>query len=304
MRRVFIVHGWDGSPNEGWFPWLKAELEKRGYAISVPALPHPERPTIEDWVGALAAAVGKADAQTYFVGHSIGCQTILRYLATLPKGSQVGGAVFVAGWFTLSASLSAAEQEIAREWLAKEIDTNMVRGAMQQSAAIFSETDTWVPMDNKKIFEEKLGSKTHIEKCGGQGHFSGSDGVTELPKVLELVLAMSAAPMISIDDVAKLEIKMGTILTAQKVEGADKLFKFTLDFGNEKRTIVSGVAQYYEPEAMVGKQVPVITNLAPRKMKGVESQGMIIYAIDESEGGRKTVMLNPEKSIPPGSLVQ
>lgn len=109
---------------------------------------------------------------------------------------------------------------------------------------------------------------------------------------------------ISIDDVAKLEIKMGTIVTAEKVAGADKLLAFKVNFGTETRTIVSGVAQYYQPEAMVGKQVPVITNLAPRTMKGVESQGMIIYAIEKDESGRRTVMLNPEKPVSPGSLVQ
>ena len=304
MKRVFIVHGWDGSPSEGWFPWLKAELEKRGFSVQVPAMPHPEKPTIAEWVSALATAVGKPDAQTYFVGHSIGCQAIMRYVAGLPKGTQVAGAVFVAGWFTLSSVLNDAEQEVAREWVTTPIDTALVRSAIKRIAALFSETDTWVPLENKKLFEDRLASTTYIESCGGQGHFSGSDGVTELPKVLELVLEMSAAAMIGIDDVAKLEIKMGTIVTAAKVEGADKLLVFTVNFGAETRTIVSGVAQYYQPEAMVGKQVPVITNLAPRTMKGVESQGMIIYAIQEDEGGRRTIMLNPEKPVPPGSLVQ
>lgn len=303
MRRVFIVHGWDGHPNEGWFPWLKAELEKRGYVVSVPAMPHPEKPTIEDWVPALATTVGKPDAQTYFVGHSIGCQTILRYLAGLPKGSTVGGAVFVAGF--LLPLVNNEDPETASPWIESPINTENVRMACKKIHAIFSPTDRWVPLDNKKVFEERLSAVTYVaEGKGEKGHFSGSDGVTELPKVLELILAMSATPIISIDDLAKVEIKMGTILTAEKVEGSDKLLKFSVDLGTEKRIIVSGVAQYYAPEAMVGKQVPVITNLAPRKIKGVESNGMIVYAIDETDGGRKTVMLNPEKNVPPGSFVQ
>lgn len=308
MKRVFVVHGWDGSPSEGWFPWLKAELEKRGYAVAVPAMPHPEKPTIEDWVNTLAGAVGKADTQTYFVGHSIGCQTILRYLASLPKGSTVGGAVFVVGWFTLSDILAEEEKVIAKPWLEGAIDDVKIRAALKRSSAIFSDTDTWVPIENKKSFEDKVGSATFTISSSGQGHFSGSDGVVELPKALELLLEMMAAPKITIDDLAKIEIRMGKILTAEKVEGADKLLKFSVNLGGEVRTIISGVAQYYTPEQMIGKQVPVVTNLAPRKMKGIESNGMILYAIDESMvdgiAQHKPVMLNPEKEVPNGSPVQ
>src|SRR5262245_36210298 len=140
MKRVFIVHGWDGHPEEGWFPWLKAELEKKGFAVQVPAMPETKHPKIEPWVATLSQLVGKTDANTYFVGHSIGCQTILRYLAGLPKGSQVGGAVFVAGWFTLSNALSEKEQEVAKEWVNNPIDTSLVRTVAKQSVAIFSET--------------------------------------------------------------------------------------------------------------------------------------------------------------------
>ncbi len=312
MKRVFIIHGWDGYPEEGWFPWLKAELETRGYTVAVPAMPDSASPKIEAWVGALAQLVGKADKDTYFVGHSIGVQAILRYVAGLPKGSVVGGAVFVAGWFTLDLSKSEhgvdAAMAVARPWLETQIDTAAVRKTLKQIAGLFSETDTWVPIENKKMFEDRLGCQTKVAVCGGQGHFSGGDGVTKLPEALEMLLAMSATPMATIDDVSKLEIRMGTILTAEKIEGSDRLLKFTIDLGEAKRTIVSGVAQYYAPEAMVGKQVPVIVNLVPRKLKGVESAGMILYAIDESmiDGvvQHKAVMLNPEKNMPLGSPVQ
>lgn len=323
MKRVFIVHGWDGSPSEGWFPWLKAELEKRGYAVAVPAMPHPEKPTIEDWVNTLAGAVGKADTQTYFVGHSIGCQTILRYLASLPKGSTVGGAVFVAGF--LLPLINNEDPETEQPWIQSPLDAEKIKLMCKNICAIFSSTDRWVPLENKDAFEKQFGARTFIEDGRGEkGHFSGSDGVVELPKALELLLEMMAVPKITIDDLAKIEIRMGKILTAEKVEGADKLLKFSVDLGpsagslqqsseqagqaSEVRTIISGVAQYYAPEQMIGKQVPVITNLAPRKMKGIESNGMILYAIDESVvdgvAQHKPVMLNPEKEVPNGSPVQ
>ncbi|MEK7531450.1 MAG: alpha/beta hydrolase, partial [Patescibacteria group bacterium] len=84
-----------------WFPWLKTELEKNGFQVHVPAMPESAEPKIEAWVSHLSKIVGDVDKNTYFVGHSIGCQTILRYLETLPADKKVGGATFVAGWFTL-----------------------------------------------------------------------------------------------------------------------------------------------------------------------------------------------------------
>ena len=93
-KRAIIAHGWDGYPEEGWFPWLKSELEARGFEVLVPQLPEANSPSIYNWVPALAEAVGTPDENTYFVGHSMGCQTIARYLETLPEGAKVGGAVF------------------------------------------------------------------------------------------------------------------------------------------------------------------------------------------------------------------
>lgn len=102
------------------------------------------------------------------------------------------------------------------------------------------------------------------------------------------------------DDFAKLELKAATVTACEKVEKADKLLKLEVDLGTEKRTIVSGIAQHYKPEEMVGKQVIVVTNLAPRKMKGIESQGMILTA-ENSDG--KLQLLKPENPVAPGSNV-
>ncbi len=107
-------------------------------------------------------------------------------------------------------------------------------------------------------------------------------------------------PMIQFDDFAKLELKAGTITACEKVEKADKLLKLEVDLGTEKRTIVSGIAQHYSAEEMIGKQVVVVTNLAPRKMKGIESQGMILTA-EDSDG--KLQLLKPENPVSPGSNV-
>jgi methionyl-tRNA synthetase len=102
------------------------------------------------------------------------------------------------------------------------------------------------------------------------------------------------------DDFAKLDLRVGIVKACEKVEKADKLLKLTIDLGSETRTIVSGIALHYKPDEMIGKQVVVVVNLTPRKMKGIESQGMILTA-EDTDG--KLRLLKPEEVVSPGSLV-
>jgi len=110
----------------------------------------------------------------------------------------------------------------------------------------------------------------------------------------------SSKPQIEFDEFAKIDLKVGTILTAEKVEKADKLLKLEVDLGFEKRTIVSGIAMHFDPGTIVGKQVVVVANLAPRKMRGIESQGMILMAEDKAG---KLHFVNPGNKIDEGSGV-
>lgn len=105
---------------------------------------------------------------------------------------------------------------------------------------------------------------------------------------------------VTIDDFAKLDIRVGTVLAAEKMEKSDKLLKLTIDTGIDKRTVLSGIAKHYSPEEMIGKQVTLIANLAPRKMMGIESQGMILMA-EDSNG--KLRLLQPNEGVNPGSTV-
>jgi methionyl-tRNA synthetase len=107
-------------------------------------------------------------------------------------------------------------------------------------------------------------------------------------------------PIIQFDDFAKIELKVGTIVTAEKVAKADKLLNLEIDLGFEKRTIVSGIALHFKPEEIIGKQVVVVANLAPRKMKGVESNGMILMAEDAAG---VLHFVNPNTIINNGSSV-
>ncbi|MBI5420915.1 MAG: serine hydrolase family protein [Parcubacteria group bacterium] len=184
MKRVFIVHGWEGSPRDCWFPWLKDELEKRGFVVQVPMMPHPETPTIEDWVGYLSAVVGESDRDTYFVGHSIGCQTILRYVQNLEK--PIGGIVCVAGFFRLLHLVTDEEREIAKPWLETPMDYENIKKQAGNIIAIFSDNDPDVDLGDKELFEKRLSAKTIVEH--NKGHFSDDVGIKELPSVLAALL--------------------------------------------------------------------------------------------------------------------
>jgi methionyl-tRNA synthetase len=102
------------------------------------------------------------------------------------------------------------------------------------------------------------------------------------------------------DDFAKLDIRVGKVLSAERMEKSNKLLKLTVETGLDQRTILSGIAQHYSPEEMVGRQVTFVANLAPRKMMGIESQGMILMAEDKDG---KLKLIQPESAVSPGSPV-
>lgn len=110
---------------------------------------------------------------------------------------------------------------------------------------------------------------------------------------------------ISIEDFAKVKLRVGKIIEAEKVEKADKLLKFSVQIGQEIRTIVSGIAKYYAPEETVGKNVVVVFNLKPAKLRGIESQGMLLCACEElNDGSENVVLVCPEKDVKSGSTVR
>lgn len=190
-KRVFIVHGWGGSPNQkDWIPWLKKELENKGYLVKAPYMPNSGNPKIQTWIPYLNQVVGDVNQNTLFVGHSIGCQAIIRYLESLPYNKKVGGAIFVAGFFTLDYLETEGDKRIAAPWLETPIDFGKVKLHSDKFIAIFSDNDPDVSLSNKEKFEEKLGAKTIVEHQ--KGHFSEDAGITQLPIALKSVLEISS----------------------------------------------------------------------------------------------------------------
>lgn len=105
---------------------------------------------------------------------------------------------------------------------------------------------------------------------------------------------------VTLEDFRKLEIRIGKVLNAEKVEGADRLLRLEVDFGDFKRQIVSGIAEFYKKEELIGKQCPFIVNLEPRTIMRVESQGMILAADDNGT----PVLLQSDKEVKVGSVVK
>jgi methionine--tRNA ligase beta chain len=106
--------------------------------------------------------------------------------------------------------------------------------------------------------------------------------------------------MIPYEDFKKLDIRIGTIVSAEKIEGTDKLLKLEIDLGGERRQLVAGIAEVFDPGQVIGKQIPVLLNLEPRSIRGIVSQGMILAA--DVDGN--PALLHPDREVPPGSIVR
>lgn len=145
-------------------------------------------------------------------------------------------------------------------------------------------------IDDAEVAEQVEKLKTKSEKLK----------TAAVPAPVTAAKEITVKDEIQFDDFAKIDLKVGTIISAEKVEKADKLLKLQVDLGFETRTIVSGIALHFDPAAIVGKQVTVVTNLAPRKMRGIESNGMILMA-EDAEGKLKFV--NPDEKVENGSGV-
>lgn len=190
MKKAFLIHGWDGNPENAWFPWLKSELESHGFSVSAPAMPHSDEPKIEEWVSALAKEVGECGDALYFVGHSIGCQAILRYIETMPGAAKIENVVLVAPWMKLDTTTLEEEGEeiraIAEPWMQTPINFGKIKEHAKKVTAIFSDDDPYVSLAEREFFQENLDAKIITEHA--KGHFDDFAEMKELPSVLEAIL--------------------------------------------------------------------------------------------------------------------
>jgi len=191
MKNVYIVHGWGGSPDEPMLQWFKSSLERKGFNVSIPAMPDTEAPEINVWVNKIRDTVILKE-DIILIGHSIGCQAILRYLATIDGDIKIAGIVLIAPWMKLDEQTLKEEGEeiikIAEPWMNNPINFNKVKSHINKSVAIFSDDDPYIPLEQKDIFEDKLGAEIIIEHK--KGHFDPDSNVRELPSVLNVILSL------------------------------------------------------------------------------------------------------------------
>lgn len=183
VKRVFIIHGWDGVPNDSWKPWLTKQLEEKGYQVISPQMPGGNNPLVEEWTAVIKKLVNKPTKNDYFVGHSLGCISICRYLESLKENEKIGGCVFVAGF---ASSLDVSELE---NFCEPKLNFESVKKHSGRFVAIHSDDDEDVPMEKALELKNGLNAQLIIEH--EKGHMSEGDGIKELPSLLKSILEIS-----------------------------------------------------------------------------------------------------------------
>lgn len=182
MKRVVIVHGWHGAPEQNWFPWLSQELENIGVKVDAPQMPNPDFPVCDEWVETLKSLIINPDSGLFLVGHSLGVIAILRYLESLEAVGQVGGVVSVAGF---PESVGIKEHE---SFFTSPLDYDKVKRRCQKFVVFQSDNDYYVPMREAEILRDQLGAQLIVVK--NAGHFCSRDGYSQFPDLLDKVRSM------------------------------------------------------------------------------------------------------------------
>ncbi len=164
MKRIIIVHGWGGNPQQNWMPLVKKDLEKRGWEVRIPAMPDTKLPKLNRWLSKLDEVIGDPDKNLYLVGHSLGCITIMRYLEKLPGNQKIGGVIFLAG-FTDGLNI----QEV-KTFFETPINFADIKQKADKFVALHSDNDEYVSLRYGDIFKEKLGAEVIIKHL--RDHFS------------------------------------------------------------------------------------------------------------------------------------
>lgn len=178
MKKVFIIHGMNSSPNKAWRPWLMAELAKKDIWACSLAMPGDEDPICDEWVTTIKEAT-KEQKEVYLVGHSLGVRAVLRYLE---EGNSVKGVVLVSGRFGKPSS------GILESFYGQQVDFNKVKQHANTFVVIHGDNDPNVPYEDGKRIAENLGCEL-VTILGG-GHLSGKAQCFELPEVRDALLAM------------------------------------------------------------------------------------------------------------------
>lgn len=178
---VYIIHGYQATPDSHWFPWLKQMLEAEGHQVEVLALPGPNTPKFEGWLDHLRANITRHDAQSFFIGHSLGCITLLRHLES--QQDAVGGMVLVSGFAEPLSFLPALDS-----FTAEPLNTEHLKNIVPQRLVMAAQDDNIVPYPYSLRLAEKLAAEWELFEDGG--HFMAEDGFTEFPALYDAISQM------------------------------------------------------------------------------------------------------------------
>ncbi len=180
MKRVFIIHGLAADPNCNWFPWLKDELEAKGYSVFVPRMPSSRHPICGEWLEYLKGLVGEVDENTIFVGHSLGGATILRFLEKI-KGEKKTGKIFIVAGPDENPGFPELDS-----FVYPQVNFEKIKNSAKGFVLIHSEDDPVVPF----LMGQRLAKKLDAEfiPLSGLGHLNAGIGDFTLPILLGRIL--------------------------------------------------------------------------------------------------------------------
>ena len=187
MKRVFIIHGYTGSPNIVWYPWLKKELESLGVEVKVLKMPNPFFPRKQKWIKTVRDSIGDLNTETYFVGHSLGANTLMHYFAEMSGEVKLGGVVFVSGPYSMPAtSIRNLYYRIAlRSFFNRPIEFRALSNIVGKTIVVHGDNDMIVPLSQSEYIAQKLSAPLVVVKKGG--HMIATEAPADLNAVLKLI---------------------------------------------------------------------------------------------------------------------
>ncbi|MDX7999299.1 serine hydrolase family protein [Xenorhabdus sp. Reich] len=183
-KKIIIIHGYTASPSSNWFPWLKEMLTEQGANVVLPEMPESSAPKPEDWADMLMDVIPKADKNTIFIGHSLGCITILRHLEAIHSPSlHIGGYILVAGFDSPQTTLPELDS-----FTAEPLDYIFLREMTKHRISIISSNDEIISPQSSDALAHAL--QAQVINIDNGGHFLDRDGFTRLLPVYDALKNM------------------------------------------------------------------------------------------------------------------
>lgn len=178
MTKVFIIHGWEGHPEEGWLPWLGRKLTKIGCEVEIPQMPNRVFPVFTDWIKAISKLVGKAPEKTILIGHSLGCTVVLNYL------HQGSGSTKFKAIILVSPFVRDIGADTVHDFVNRDLDWNKIKSRAVHFTVAHSQDDLVVPFSEGKYIAKKLSAEFVL--ANHFHHFSEVDNIKTVPFIYDI----------------------------------------------------------------------------------------------------------------------